>query len=136
MRLAVILGLFFMVSAMFHSCDERMELVPASCNCIIDGIRLSEQHLVTYHVAVRDKAVVSSVTYHTNDGPVTTNHPSLPFSTTGLLAEGEAIGLEVEGNPGKGAIVLTYDATNTPHGPAGLSSSMSKVWVLEDGVCQ
>jgi len=136
MRLTVILGLFLMVSASLLSCEERMELTPTQCDCDIDGLQLSEQRLVTYQVAAHDEAIVSSVTYHTNDGPVTTNHPSLPFSTTVLLAKGETIALQVRGNPGKGGIVLTYDISSAPHSPSELSSTVSRVWVLEDGICQ
>ncbi len=136
MRLTVIFSLFLAVSATLQSCEERMELNPTQCNCDIDGIQLSEHSLVTYQVAAHDEAFVSSVTYHTNDGPLTTNHPSLPFSTTVQLAKGEIIALQVEGNPGTGAIVLTYDTNSDPHTPNVLSSSVSRVWVLQDGTCR
>ncbi len=136
MRLTVIFSLLLVVSAMLQSCDERMELTPTHCNCDIDGIKLSEHSLVTYQVAAHDEAFVSSVTFQTNDGPVTTNHPSLPFSTTVQLAKGETIALQVEGNPGNGAIVLTYETNDNLHTPNVLGSSVSKVWVLEDGICR
>lgn len=136
MRLTLFIGVFLMVSVTLQSCEERMELSPAQCNCDIDGMELSEQGLVTYQVAAHDDAFVSSVTYHTNDGPVTTNHPSLPFSTTVQLAKGETIGLQVAGNPGKGTIVLTYETDGGPHKPNVLSSSISRVWVSENGVCR
>ncbi len=136
MRLTVIFSLFLVMSATLQSCEERLALTPTQCNCDIDGIQLSEQRLVTYQVATHDDAFVSSVTYHTNDGPVTTNHPSLPFSTTVQLAKGETIALQVEGNPGRGAIVLTYDTNTDQQTPNVLSSSVSRVWVLEDGTCR
>lgn len=136
MRLTVIFSLLLLASTTLQSCEERMELSPTQCNCDIDGIQLSAQRLVTYQVAAHDDAFVSSVTYHTNDGPVTTDHPSLPFSTTVQLAKGETIALQVEGNPGKGIIVLTYDTNNDPHMPNELSSSVSRVWVLENGICR
>ncbi len=136
MRLTIIISLFLVVSATLQSCEDRMGLAPTQCNCNIDGLQLSEQRLVTYQVAVHDEAFVSSVTYHTNDGPVTTKHPSLPFSTTVQLAKGETVALQVEGNPGKGAIVLTYDTNNDQYASDGLSNSVSRVWVLADGICQ
>ncbi|MGV3762508.1 hypothetical protein [Parapedobacter sp.] len=136
MRLTVIFSLLLSASALSQSCEKRTDLTPTSCNCDIDGEQLSEQRLVTYQVAAHNEALVSSVTYQTNDGPVTTNHPALPFSTTVQLAKGETIALRVEGNPGKGAIVLTYDTNNTPHTPNVLSSSVSRVWILEDGTCR
>lgn len=136
MRLAVIICALPFVLALLSSCNETMELAPTACNCGIDGMRLSEPSLVTYQVAAHDGALVSSVTYHTNDGPVTTNHPSLPFRTTVQLVAGETIGLQVAGNPGQGSIALTYETNDGPHAPNQLSSSVSKVWVLEDGVCR
>src|SRR5690606_24518963 len=136
MRLVVIFSLLSIAPVLLQSCEERAELAPTQCNCDIDGIKLTEQRLVTYQVAAHDEAFVSSVTYHTNDGPVTTNHPSLPFSTTVQLATGETIVLQGEGNPGTGAIVLTYDTNSDQHTPNVLSSSVSKVWVLEDGTCR
>lgn len=136
MRLTIILSLFLMVSATWLACEERMELTPTQCNCDIDGIQLSEPRMVTYQVSAHDEAVVASVTYHTNDGPVTANAPSLPFSTTVQLAEGETIALTVAGNPGKGVILLTYETNNTPYASNELSSSVSRAWVLEDGVCR
>lgn len=136
MRLAVVISAFPFVLALLFSCDESMELAPTQCNCDIDGMRLSEPSLVTYQVAVHDGAFVSSITYHTNDGRVTTNHPSLPFSTTVQLTAGETIALQVEGNPGRGSIVLTYETNDGPHAHPPLSSSVSKVWILEDGICR
>lgn len=136
MRLVVIFSLLSIAPVLLQSCEERAELAPTQCNCDIDGIKLTEQRLVTYQVATHDEAFVSSVTYHTNDGPVTTNHPSLPFSTTVQLAKGESVALSVAGNPGKGAIILTYDTNSAPHLPNTLSSSVSRVWVLEDGICR
>ncbi len=136
MRLAIITSAFLISLTPLQSCEERMELTPTQCDCDIDGLQLSEQSLVTYQVAAYEEAFVSSVTYHTNDGPVTTNHPSLPFSTTVQLAKGETIALQVKGNPGTGTIVLTYETNNGPHTPNISSSSVSKVWVLENGICQ
>lgn len=136
MRLTTFIGIALFMSATLPSCDERMELVPTQCNCDIDGVQLAEQRLVTYQVAVHDGAFVSSVTYHTNDGPITTNHPSLPFSTTVQLAKGETIALQVDGSPGEGAIVLTYETNSGPHTPNVSSSSVSRVWVLENGICR
>ncbi|MEC3880562.1 hypothetical protein [Parapedobacter sp. 10938] len=136
MRLTGIVSSLLVASAIVQSCDERLELTPAHCNCDIDGVQLDEQRSVTYQVAAHDEAFVSSITYHTNDGPVTTNHPSLPFSTSVQLAKGQTVALKVEGNPGKGAIVLSYDTNNDPHTPNVLSSSASRVWVLEDGICR
>lgn len=136
MRLIVIFSLLTVASALLQSCEERAELAPTQCNCDIDGTKLTEEHLVTYHVDAEDEAFVSSVTYHTNDGPVTTNHPSLPFSTTVQLAKGESIALSVVGNPGKGVIILTYDTRSAPDSSDMLSSSVSKAWILEDGICR
>ena len=136
MHLTAIIKVLPFVLIPLLSCDERMELSPSQCNCDIDGIRLSQPSLITYQVAAHDDAFVTSITYHTNDGPVTTNHPSLPFSTTVQLATGETIALQADGNPGKGSIVLTYETNDDPHIPAVSSSSVSKVWVLEDGICR
>jgi len=136
MHLTTIIKVLPFVLIPLLSCDESMEFSPSQCNCDIDGIRLSQSSLVTYQVAAHEGAFVSSITYHTNDGPVTTNHPSLPFSTTVQLATGETVALQAEGNPGKGSIVLTYETNDDPHTPNVLSSSVSKVWVLENGVCR
>src|SRR3546814_1443315 len=127
MRLTAIFSLLLLASATLQSCEERTELSPTQCNCNIDGIQLSEQRLVTYQVAAHDDAFVSSVTYHTNDGPVTTNHPSLPFSTTVQLAKGETIALQIEGNPGNGVIVLSYDTHNDPHIPNELDRKSTRM---------
>ena len=136
MRLVLLTGISLFILTTMQSCEERMELVPTQCNCDIDGMRLSEQRLVTYQVAVADGALVSSVTYQTNDGPITTDHPATPFSTTVLLAKGETIALQVAGHPGKGTITLTYETSSNPHTPEALSSSVSKVWAVEDGICR
>lgn len=135
MRFIIISVLVFTLTPL-QSCDERMDLVPTHCNCDIDGHQLSEDSSVTYQVATHDDAFISSVTYHTNDGPITSNHPSLPFSTTVQLAKGETIALHVEGSPGKGTIVLTYEISDGPHTSSALGSSVSKAWILEDGICQ
>src|SRR5690606_523281 len=132
--LAVIISILSFVTSLL-SCDENMDLAPTQCNCDIDGIRLSEPTLVTYQVAVQDGAFVSSITYHTNDGPVTTNHPSLPFSTTVQLTAGELIYLQAEGSPGQGNIVLTYETNASPFTSNPTSSSTSKVWISQDGIC-
>ena len=119
-----------------YSCDERMDLDPAQCDCDIDGLQLSEQQLVTYQVSAHDSAFVSSVTYRTNDGLITTDHPSLPFSTTVQLSKGDTVALRVTGNPGDGTIILTYETNGGPRTADALSSSVSKVWTIDNGSCR
>ncbi len=136
MRLVVIIKILSFILLPLLSCDKNMELFPSQCNCDIEPLRLTQPSLVTYQVSAHDEATVSSITYQTNDGPVTTNQASLPFSTTVQLAEGETIELIAKGNPGNGSIILTYEVNDSKDTQTMLSSSVSKVWILKEGACQ
>ena len=136
MRLVVIIKILPFILLPFLSCDKNMELFPVQCDCDIESLRLSQPSLVTYQVVAHDEAAVSSITYQTNDGLVTTHHASLPFTTTVQLAKGETIALTAKGDPGKGSIVLTYEIKNSEPTTTTLGSSVSRAWILKDGACQ
>ena len=136
MRLAVFVRVLPFILFPLLSCDKNMELFPTQCDCDIEPLRLSQPSLVTYQVFTHDKASVSTITYQTSDGPVTTHHAALPFSTTVQLAKGETIGLTAKGDPGEGSIVLTYEIKDSEPVPNTLGSSVSKVWISKDGTCQ
>lgn len=136
MSIAVIIKVLPFILLPLLSCDKSMELFPEQCDCDIETLRVSQPSLVTYQVFTHDQASVSSITYQTSDGPVTTHLASIPFSTTVQLKKGETVALTAKGDPGKGSIVLTYEIKDSEPTPSTLGSSVSKVWVSKDGSCQ
>ena len=136
MRLAITFSMFCSAFALLISCNEGVGLVPTQCDCDIEGARLVQPSLVTYRVAAYDGAVVSSITYQTSNGPVTADRPPLPFSTSVQLAKGEILALRATGNPEGGSIVLTYETADDPHIPFVMSSSVSRIWISEGGICK
>jgi len=135
MRLAIIKLMAFILFP-FLSCDKNMELFPWQCDCDIDVIRLSKPSSVTYRVFAQEGATVSSITYRTSSGLMTAQNPELPFSTTVHLDKDQPMALTAKGNPKEGSIVLTYEVQEHGEAPGLLSSSVSKVWILKDGVCE
>lgn len=136
MSLALITRVLPFILFPFLSCDKNMELFPEQCDCAIEPLRLSQPSAVTYQVSAHDEASVSSITYQTSDGPVTTHHASLPFSTTVQLNQGEIIALVAKGNPGQGSIILTYEIKDSASAAHTLGSSVSRAWISKDGSCQ
>ncbi len=117
------------------SCEKGPALFPAQCNCDIEVLHISEPSLVTYQVFAHDEASVSSITYQTKSGKVTKESPTLPFRITIQLDKGDSIALVATGNPKEGSIVLGYEVQEK-NTSTTLSSSVSRVWVLKDGLCQ
>ena len=136
MRLAVAPRILSFILVPMLSCDQQMELLPRPCSCDIEAATLSTPSLITYRVSAGDGADVSSITYQTNDGQVTAHDPALPFVAAVELKKGQTVALAATGNPGKGSIVLTYEAQGIHDTSRMLSSSISRVWVLKDGICQ
>ncbi|WP_090605864.1 hypothetical protein [Parapedobacter koreensis] len=113
-----------------------MDMFPVQCNCNIDVAQLSRSSSVTYEVFAHEGASVSSITYKTSSGAVTTHNPELPFRTTVELEKGETMALTAKGNPKNGSIILTYEVQEHNDASGMASSSVSKVWILKDGVCE
>jgi len=136
MRLVAIIIILPFILFPLSSCDKNLEFLPWQCHCDIEVITLSKPSFVTYQVAAYDGASVSSVTYQTDSGQAVVDHPSLPFETTVLMEKGTKVGLVATGDPKKGNIILTYEIRGKEDGVHALSSSVSRVWVMKDGVCR
>lgn len=134
MRLAIAVLLSAGIATL-PSCDRQLELFPEKCACDIDSIVLSQPATVTYRVETYDGAAVSSVTFRTDSGLATVEHPSLPFEVSRTLSAGTAVQLAATGRPGEGTIVLTYEVDHRSDTQPS-ASILSRAWVQRDGTCQ
>jgi len=135
MHLATVIStLFFLILPLF-SCDKSQELSFRQCNCNIEALHVSAPSLVTYQVSAYNDASVSSITYQTSKGKVTIAPDSFPFAASVQLDKGDRVVLTAIGDPKGGSIVLGYEVQEKD-APTPVSSSSSRVWVLNDGTCQ
>jgi len=135
MRLAVLINSFSFITLVFSSCDKNVDMLPGQCNCDIETVQISAPSLVTYRVSAHADARVSSITYQTREGTVAVKPDSFPFTASAALDKGDRVVLKATGNPKGGSIVLGYEVQEQDT-PDPQSSSSSRVWVLENGICQ
>jgi hypothetical protein len=85
---------------------ETCAVAPVSSTASADGT-------VEYSVSTRGDGSVSTITYSDGTEDVTVTSPTLPFSVSVNVAEGDEIALHVKGTAKQGAIVASYAFVDT-----------------------
>ena len=110
------IAILSLMIVLLTNCDSTESSGPESFNLAVTPTEANMDYSVEYKAEKTGDGQLSQIVYNTNDGQVTVDNPSLPWTVTVNIVQGTNISLEASGTASNGSVTITAKAEHNSDG--------------------